>query len=377
MSKFPSLWRVLGGLAVLAGVGTAPLQLSCEPVPEEFAYAEPGRPIEFPRDHASHPEFQTEWWYYTGHLTTAQGRPYGFQLTFFRHALAPAGAEGSRWRTRQLFFGHFALTDEEGGTFFWAEKISRGSELDDAGARTDRYRVWIERWSAEALGRYHVLRASGDSIALDLVLIASKEPVLNGDGGYSRKGGSEHNATHYYSIPRLTIEGVLEIAGTPHQVTGEGWLDREWGTSQLETAQIGWDWFSMQLDNGEELMLYQLRRRDGSPDTNSSGTHTLRDGTARGLDSHDFTVVVRDTWRSTVSGAEYPSGWTIRIPSLGAELSVEPTLRDQELVTEESTRVTYWEGSVRVRGLLHDQPVAGKGYTELTGYAAPLTMGAD
>jgi predicted secreted hydrolase len=377
MSKFRSLWRGLGGLVLLLAAGAAPLQLSCEPTPPEFAYALPGRPIEFPRDHASHPEFQTEWWYYTGHLMTAEGSAFGFQLTFFRHALTPSSDEGSRWRTRQLFFGHFAVTDEEGDAFFFSEKISRGSALDDAGARSDRYRTWIDRWVAEGLGRYQVLHASADSIALDLVLTPAKPPVLNGDRGYSRKGRAERNATYYYSMTRLGAEGVLDIGGVPREVTGEAWLDREWGTSQLDTAQVGWDWFSMQLDNGEELMLYVLRRGDGTADGTSSGTYTRHDGTTQHLKREDFAVEVRDTWRSPESGAEYPSGWVIWIPALGAELRIDPTVRGQELRTEESTRVTYWEGSVRVEGTLRGQSVRGKGYTELTGYAAPLTIGAE
>lgn len=364
-------------LALVASVAAMTFTVTCQRPAPEFAIAKPGYAFAFPRDHASHPAYQTEWWYYTGHLKDASGNSYGFQLTLFRHALKPPDPQHEDDGTSdQVLFGHAAITDETRGTFRYREVISRGSRIDNAGARTDIYRTWIDEWVVEGLGRFHHLQALTDSLSLNLIFEPRKAPVIHGQNGVSRKGESASNASHYYSITRASVEGVIMDEAGAKSVTGEAWLDREWSTSSLSPDQVGWDWFSMQLESGEEVMLYRMRRSDGSQDPYSSGTFIAMDGTGSHLKPGDFVISTDRTWKSSASGAEYPASWTIEFPERDLTLRVLPTVADQELRTEESSRITYWEGSVRVEGTRSGRPVRGRGYVELTGYAAPLTMSA-
>lgn len=364
--------------SLTAAIMAVTITVTCQRPAPEFAVAKPGYQYAFPRDHAAHPAFQTEWWYYTGHLTDAAGNAYGFQLTLFRHALKPYDPENSRevGVSDQLLFGHAAVTDESNGTFRYREVISRGSRIDDAGARADVYRTWIDDWVVEGLGRFHHLQALTDSLSINLIFEPRKQPVVHGVNGISRKGEGMSNASHYYSMTRASVEGVLLDEHGAKEVRGEAWLDREWSTSALAQNQVGWDWFSMQLDTGEELMLYQMRRSDGTQDPHSSGTFVASDGSAEHLEPSDFRVKPTRTWKSTSSGAVYPAEWTIEVPSRQLSIRVRPTVADQELRTEESSRITYWEGSVKVDGTQRGQSVRGRGYVELTGYAAPLQMSA-
>jgi predicted secreted hydrolase len=333
-----------------------------------FRRALPGYEFRFPADHAAHPDFRTEWWYYTGHLATAQGRTFGFQLTFFRHALRrPDEARHSRWALHTLYFAHFAVTDEEGGTFRFQEKVSRGS-LGLAGAEIGRYLVWVEDWSARLEGQGHRLRAGREDMGLDLTLVPGKRPVIHGRDGVSRKAEGEGYASHYYSITRVTVSGTLSWQGQSYPVTGEAWMDHEFGSNQLRDYQVGWDWFSVQLDNGVELMLYLIRRRDGSIDPTSSGTLIRPDGGSEHLPLSAFRVEVLGSWRSKKSGVTYPSGWRLKVPERDLDLTLVPTLVNQELMTQKSTLVNYWEGSVNITGTVAGTPVQGRGYVELTGY---------
>lgn len=219
------------------------------------------------------------------------------------------------------------------------------------------------------------LRAYADGVLLELVLSSRKPPVIHGSEGISQKAAGVGQASHYYSMTRMETTGLVSIDGQAVAVTGESWMDHEFGTNQLAPDQVGWDWFGLQLDNGEELMLYQLRRSDGSIDPNSSGTLVAADGAGRHLTREQFGIRAVDAWTSPASGAVYPLDWEIEIPDADARLRVTPVLTDQELVTIRSTGIAYWEGAVRIAGLWRGQPVAGRGYVELTGYGEEYRPG--
>ena len=336
-----------------------------------FARALAPRPFAFPGDHGPHPEFRTEWWYYTGNLETATGRHVGFQLTFFRTALAPpervaSVARASAWAANQLYLAHFALTDTEGRRFHAWSRTSREA-LGLAGAQVRPFRVWLDDWSAasEADGGLPVrLRAAEDDVAIDLVLGSDKPVVLHGDRGLSRKGPEPDNASHYYSLTRMPARGTVRLGGTSLDVSGRAWMDREWSTSALGPDLVGWDWMALQLDDGRDVMLYRLRRRDGTADPFSAGTLIAADGRTEPLGPGDVALEVLDHWTSPRSGVRYPSGWRLSIPAAGLRLAIAPRLADQELIV--GTR--YWEGAVRVEDASGTRPIAGRGYVELVGY---------
>ncbi|HVS00247.1 MAG TPA: lipocalin-like domain-containing protein [Thermoanaerobaculia bacterium] len=339
-----------------------------------YARAVEPRDFSFPADHGPHPEFRTEWWYYTGNLATREGRRFGFQLTFFRSALAPLAPKTperrSAWATRQAWLAHFTVTDVEGRRFRSFERWSRDA-LDLAGVKAEPFRVWLGDWSSEAAGPPAGgtppmrLRAAQEGIAIDLLLQPGKPPALQGERGLSRKSAEPGNASYYYSLTRMPAAGTVSLDGESFPVTGSAWMDREWSTSSLGKNQVGWDWFALQLDDGSEVMLYRLRRTDGSPDPSSSGTAVAPDGTARPLALAGFELEDLDVWQSSDSGARYPARWRVRVPSEGLDLEVEPLLADQEL----DVSFRYWEGAVAVEGTRRGRPVRGRGYVEMTGYA--------
>jgi predicted secreted hydrolase len=335
---------------------------------EGYARAFEPRPFHFPEDHGPHPEFRTEWWYWTGNLRTAEGRAFGYQFTLFRSALAPdAPPRTSEWGTRQVYLGHFTVSDLEAGRFHAAERFSRNA-LGLAGASTQPFRVWLEDWQARALedGVFPLrLTAATDSVTLDLELEQGKPPVLQGKEGLSQKGPEPGNASYYYSLTRMPSRGTVTVEGRTHAVTGTSWMDREWSTSALGPDQVGWDWFSLQLSDGGELMYYQLRKKDGTADPFSAGTLVPASGEPVRLTREDVRLEVLDTWTSPRSGGVYPARWRLSVPSRGLELTVTPRLADQELPVS----FRYWEGSVRLEGTHAGQPVTGLGYVELTGYA--------
>jgi predicted secreted hydrolase len=344
--------------------------------PAGFRQAEPGYQYRFPGDHGTHDDFRTEWWYYTGHLAAANGRRFGYQVTFFRRGIEPekVGGNPSRWAIRQLYLAHVALSDLDQKRFHYAEKAGRAG-LGRAGAEAGRLRVWIDRWSAEASAsphEHHRLLAATDEFALELTVTPEKIPVVHGERGVSRKGSEPVQSSHYYSFSRLATTGTLTVRGERLPVQGTSWMDHEFGSGDLGDDLTGWDWFSIQLDNKTELMLYRLRRSDGTVSPASSGTVVLPDGRAQHLASSDVTVEAQERWVSPASGAQYPSRWRIAAPSLNLSLDVRPLLPDQELTTSRSTQVTYWEGAVEVSGQLKGSPVSGQGYAELTGYARPM-----
>jgi len=329
-----------------------------------FARALAPRLLTFPEDHGPHPDFRTEWWYYTGNLQTAAGRHVGFQLTFFRVALSPAEeSRASAWATRQLYVGHFAVTDTAGGRFHAASRSSR-SALGLAGAQATPFRVWVERWSAEKEAGATRLRAQEGDVAIDLTVSPAKPVVLQGDRGLSRKGPEPGNASLYYSFTRMPARGTVRLGGETLEVSGEAWIDREWSTSALGEGVEGWDWFAVQLDDGRELMVYRLRQREGTVDPFSAGTLVAADGTARRLEAADVQAEPLAHWTSPHSGVRYPARWRLSVPSAEMRLEIEPRLADQELMV--GTR--YWEGAVKVAGSSGGRAVAGRGYVELVGY---------
>jgi predicted secreted hydrolase len=346
--------------------------------------AEPGYTFAFPRDHASHPDKKIEWWYYTGNVKAADGRRFGYQVTFFRVGIDHTPANPSQWAIRDLYMTHLAVSDAKGQRYRFAEKLSRGGP-GLAGALSDRYYVWNDDWSAgirdqgsgtrdqgPGIRAAHVLHAKSASAGIDLVLDEGKPVVIHGVNGISQKGAQPGNASHYYSLTRMPTKGTIMIDGEWVAVTGESWMDHESGTSFLEPEQRGWDWLSIQMSDNRELMLYQLRRSDDSRDPRSSGTLVDPNGKSVHLANADFTLTPgRSTFKSK-NGAVYPTEWTLSIPSQRIELRITTPLNDQELSLVESTGVAYWEGMIDVAGQSGSQAVRGSGYLEMTGYFGSL-----
>ncbi len=340
--------------------------------PEGFSRAEKPISLEFPTDYGPHPDYQTEWWYYTGNLETREGRHFGYQLTFFRRALAPPDQREEResaWATDQLYFAHFAITDVSGGSHDEFERFARGA-AGLAGAQPALYAVWLGNWRVEQIEPdiYH-LRAEEQTLALDLTLTDQKGPVLQGIEGYSQKGPEPGNASYYYSQTRLETQGSVRIGDTVFEVEGLSWKDHEFSTSALGPEQVGWDWFALQLDDGSDLMVFQLRREDGTIDPFSSGTFITPDGRTYLLSQDDFSITVQDTWASPRTAGVYPTKWIIEVPAVDLALSLEPYLTDQEL----NVSFDYWEGAVQVEGIGEAGALMGWGYVELTGYAASMS----
>jgi len=339
-----------------------------------YQLALPGRKLSFPADHYSHPDFKTEWWYYTGHLTTESGKRYGYQVTFFRFGVRDRQTElKEKPLFTELYMAHFALSDIAAKKFIYRERINRGYG-DRAGAATDRYLVWNENWKVDGEEKNHKISVSDRGTTLQLILKSLKPPVLHGQSGLSQKGEGEGRASYYYSLTRMQSEGALTINGKKEKVRGLTWMDHEFGSNQLGADQVGWDWFSIQLDNQTELMLYLMRRKDESIDPYSSGTLVSADGTTKHLKLNDYHVEVLDRWKSAKSGANYPMKWKVAIPAEGIELQIDPEFSNQELITNRSTRVTYWEGAVGVAGMFQNAQVKGNGYVEMTGYAGKLSF---
>ena len=334
-----------------------------------FRLAVPPYRFEFPRDHASHPSYQIEWWYYTGHLE-AEDRRFGFEMTFFRIGLPRLRAESrSAWAARDLIFLHLGLTDESGRRFL-SHDVAHRASLSIAGADSTRYRVWLEPSEArlDGDGSTHRLKGVAPEFALDLTLEPLKPPVIHGRDGVSQKTEGAGNASHYYSLSRLGVRGSVRLGEDTLAVKGLAWMDHEFASNRLAATHQGWDWFSIQLEDGRELMLYQLRRADGAIEPLSHGTLIERDGLSRALPREAFRIEATGSWTSPRTSARYPMGWVITVPSEALRLTLTPTVEDQELVARSMGGIVYWEGSVRVRGTSRGARIEGLGYTELTGY---------
>lgn len=328
------------------------------------------RKFSFPNDHGAHPSFKTEWWYFTGNLETKDGKKFGYQFTIFRTSLTPLiEKKNSVWSSNQIYMGHFTITDITGEKFYYFERFSRdGNKL--AGASSDGFKVWLENWQAVETGKsvqsdFPEVRlfAEENDVKLELTLSPLKLIVFQGDEGLSQKGKEKGNASYYYSLTKIKSEGNISISGNDYKVNGFSWLDREWSTSALDTNQKGWDWFSLQLDNGYEIMYYQLRKKDGTADVYSRGAIIDPDGKKENISLSDVTLETTGEWKNK-NGKNYPSGWRIKIPERKIDLTITPALKDQEL----DLSVKYWEGSVTIKGSFNGKVTSGRGYTELTGY---------
>ncbi len=333
--------------------------------------SQPGWVYEFPRDHGSHPDFKTEWWYFTGNLQTADGREFGYQLTFFRQGVIPPGevAPKSAFGARDVKFAHFAVTEISSRTFHHFQKLSRGA-FDEAGFDRLPRLAWIDNWTCELIGEQDFrLRARDGEVEIDLELRSAKPPVFHGKDGVSQKAEGSGRGSHYYSLTRLKTSGTIRVGNSVHAVRGLSWFDHEWATNQLAAHQTGWDWLSLQFEDRTELMLFQLRTTDGGRDEYSSGTWIAADGGTTKITNSDFVWRPRRWWTSAKTGGRYPVAWELAIPKLDLTLDVEARLDAQELAAEP---VIYWEGAVAATGRRGGLATSARGYLEMTGYASPV-----
>jgi predicted secreted hydrolase len=365
----------------LAAVSSACIDAAAQQSDEGYRKVVGPCHMRFPKDHGAHPGYRTEWWYYTGNLQTARQRSFGFQLTIFRRSIRAPGSgqvlpdNASRWRTRQIFFGHAAVTDIDGKRHIFSESIARGA-LGLSGVRQseDLTTVFLNKWAIDIRPRVHRLQAVNEDFSLDLELQPLKPPVLHGEQGYSRKGDSRERASCYYSFTRLQTAGSIRIGEETFELTGSSWMDHEFSTASLQPGISGWDWFSLQLNDGTDLMVYLLRQADGSFHPASSGTLVGADGHSIHLEASDINVSVVETWKSPLSNATYPIAWALGIGRHAIDLTVRARLAEQEMQTGTTSGVTYWEGSVAASGSAKGLPVQATGYVELTGYAGELEV---
>jgi predicted secreted hydrolase len=348
-----------------------------------WTFAHAGYRYEFPRDHFNHPDYQTEWWYYTGNLQSDTGHRFGFELTFFRTAekatVFAGGLQRTIWFPDQIYFAHLALSDIDSDQFFHQERINRaGPGLAGVDEKTRRYwnGNWQARWTDVATGE-QTLEAVGDSFALQLNLKPAKPVVIHGRDGVSRKGPLPGDASQYISFTRLDASGTIQQGTRTTAVKGTAWMDHEFFTPAKGSDITGWDWFAIQLNNREELMLYSLRTNATENSPYSSGTYVDANGRSRFLDATSFSVTPQRYWKSSQSGASYPIAWNIEVPSLNLHISESPQMSNQELFSKGGVSPSYWEGAATYDGREGAAPVKGVGYLELTGYAGKVNLGAD
>ncbi|MEX1119487.1 MAG: lipocalin-like domain-containing protein [Terrimicrobiaceae bacterium] len=338
----------------------------------DWSVSLPGWKYDFPADHGNHDGFKTEWWYFTGNVADAEGRAFGYQLTFFRQGILPPGEQSaatSRFIARNIQFAHFAVSDLKAGGFHFDQKLSRGA-YGEAGFDGKDGLAWIKGWRCELVGEHTFrLRADSEEASIDLTLESTKDPVFHGEDGISQKAEGVGRASHYYSLTRLKTRGTFITPSGTFEVTGWSWFDHEWATNQLAPHQIGWDWFSIHFDDGSDLMMFQIRTKDGGRDPFSSGTYVAADGTQTAITNADFELVPGRTWKSPDSGGEYPVDWKLSIPSLDLNLQISAAMDAQELFLQP---IAYWEGAIRVKGKKSGTPASGSGYLEMTGYGSPI-----
>jgi predicted secreted hydrolase len=344
-----------------------------------YRLALPHYRFEFPRDHFNHPEFRTEWWYYTGNLRTTEGRRFGFELTFFRQGVDRRPTTESVWDVRDVWMAHLALSDIGGGQFLHTERLNR-SGAGIAGADFQQARIWNGNWQAQwtldpksAEAGLQKLQAIADRFSFELSLKSEKPPVIHGENGVSQKAEGAGKASHYISFTRLITTGEIVLDGKRFAVEGATWMDHEFFSHQLEANQSGWDWFSLQMEDRSELMLFRLRRAGGSADPYSAGTYVDPQGRAKHLAVKDFTVTPGKTWKSAATGGQYPVEWTIEVPSLGFQAAIHTPMAQQELTGNSRSGGTYWEGAIDVDATRLGRRLTGVGYLEMTGYAGRIT----
>ncbi|MEO6185152.1 MAG: lipocalin-like domain-containing protein [Steroidobacteraceae bacterium] len=356
MNALPRMFAVLSGLlCVVTAMGA------------DYAAVLPGTVLQFPRDHGSHPQFRTEWWYVTGWLRTVDGESLGFQITYFRTRPDLAPGNPSAFAPTQLIIAHAALSDARQGRLWKDQRIARAA-LGLAGASTDRMEVWLDRWRLEQRGAGMTANVTGGDFALALQLDPSQPPLLNGLKGCSQKGPAPRSASHYYSLPHLRVTGTITRQGREQTVTGEAWLDHEWSSEYLDAQATGWDWTGINLADGGALMLFRIRDAAG---TNRWAGGTRRDasGKVHVFGPHEVAFTPGRRWRSPRTGTLYPVEWTVTAGD--ATFVLKPLLDDQENDARLSTGAIYWEGAVTA---LQQGVIRGRGYLELTGYGEPLKL---
>ena len=332
----------------------------------EYKQALPGYHYEFPRDHFNHPDYQTEWWYYTGNLKTADGRRFGFELTFFRQGIA-RDSNQSPWYIHDLYMAHLALSGLSGHQFYREERINRaGPGIAGIDERTGL--IWNGNWQVQLTDARQTLRGLNDQFKIELSLTPAKPPVIHGRDGISRKASGVGHASHYISFTRLMTTGTIELNGRSYLVQGTSWMDHEFFTDSMDANESGWDWVSLQLDDDTEVMLYRLRHKDGSIDPYSSGSYIDRQGRCTFLSSSEFTMTpMGEAWTSPQTKGVYPIRWHVTIPKLGIDAFVTTPLPDQEMTGRIGP--SYWEGAIDVKGAREGNELRGVGYLEMTGYA--------
>jgi predicted secreted hydrolase len=338
----------------------------------QFRTALPGYRYNFPHDHFNHPDFQTEWWYYTGNVKSADGHRFGFELTFFRLGVDRNSKTPSTWAVRDLYLAHLALSDLDRGKFLHVQRANR-SGPGIAGANQADKRVWNGNWEVAWHGDEQILQAIDERFALHFTLRSAKPPVIHGENGISQKGERAGHASHYISLTRLSVAGEIELGGRKSQALGTAWMDHEFFTHQLEPNQVGWDWMSIQLPDNTELMLFHMRNNDGSIAPYSAGTFVDSTGSATHLRKNEFTLEpVGATWTSPATRALYPVRWKISVPKLAIALQASTSLPSQELASPTAFVPAYWEGAVVFAGTKEGSPIDGVGYLEMTGYDRPI-----
>ena len=335
----------------------------------DYKQAAPGYLYEFPRDYFNHPEYQTEWWYYTGNLKAADGRRFGFELTFFRQATA-RDADTSPWHIQDLYMAHFALSDLKGKRFYHVERINReGPGIAGVDERTGM--IWNGNWQVQIAVPKQKLRAIDERFAIQLDLASSKPPIIQGKDGISRKAAGAGHASHYISLTRLLGTGNIDVDGATLKVDGTAWMDHEFFSEAMNAYESGWDWLSLQLDDNSEIMLYRLRHGDGSVDPYSAGTYIDAQGNSTFLSLNDFRITpAGDEWTSQQTRGKYPIRWHVAIPRLEIDADISTPLANQEITS--SLGPSYWEGAIDVNGTRAGNRLRGVGYLEMTGYAAPM-----
>lgn len=329
--------------------------------------------VELPRDLYAHAEAQTEWWYYTGHLLTDTGRRIGFELVFFKRRtdLDRFGVVPLRLIGNPLYLAHFALTDESRGRFRYEHRKSANGLFDPA-ARADSRRLYLRLgdWTVREAHGLHLLHATldGGRLVFEAALRPSKPAALNGREGAGVSFKDHGEASRYFSYTRMEAEGDLTLDGVTERFRGEAWMDREFGTWATTQGQKGWDWFSIQFEDRTELMVYHIRDAQNRPSNFSSGTFIDAEGRGTHLSREDFELEPTGHWRSPHTGANYPSGWRLRVPRAGVDVTVTPVIKDQELDTRGTTMIVYWEGACEVAGRRNDADINGRAYVELVGY---------
>ena len=371
----PAIGRRLICFLIVAGLSIYLWPCNLAQAECEFLSVEGPCNFSFPADHGAHPGYRTEWWYYTGNLESEARKDYGFQLTFFR---IQTGLDcqnddwperPSAWRTNHIYFAHAAITDVASSRHYQAQEAARNTlGMSGVSREQDRVTIFLKKWQAVIEPQAQRLSAHAADFGVELQLTPIKPPVYHGEDGYSRKGSSPQRASCYYSFTRLETEGRLRIGNQKIDVKGLGWMDHEYSTAPLEPGIVGWDWFSLQLSDETEVMMFLLRKGDGTTHPASSGTFVNEKADIQHLKSHQFSIQVRDDWLSPATRARYPSRWKIRIPAKDLILDVQPTVADQEMQTQATTGVTYWEGSVSAQGTRGGQAVSARGYVEMTGY---------